>query len=412
MKQLTQQIINQAENILKYIESDNYKQQILNQDISSVNSQYRQGDFTFAESIELLKKICNRIKNSEQEVDIIEFSMKNNIFTYLQNIYQWISQNPLGYWTNILQYTQTLYQWLNSWGINVFNVTNKNIENKIKNINIKEEEINKLQKLSVELESIKTASNKIDTAKDIIDFVNNSEDIKNIDERLKNATKYENDLANLKKETDKYIIVSHFSEITNRYRNMLFGKYYEFDKKLEWKNYIKKVLDLFMVSFKNFFNFIFSGLVKYIIYSVFLFIFSIILVIKYKTYLSIDIENQYLELLANASIRFICLLPSILILSLILNMYKRAYNLMEYYEFKSVISYALPGHILELKSHLVKENEKDNSTINDFISKTLNEIFSNSLSKKEENYNNNEGSFMKNLSENISFLEKIKSLIK
>ena len=395
MKQLTQQIINQAENILKYIDSDAYKNQILNQDISSVNSQYRQGEFTFAESIELLKKICNRLKDSEQEVDIIEFSMKNNIFTYLQNIYQWISQNPLGYWTNILQYTQTLYQWLNSWGINVFSLKiDRDIDKKIININIKDNEIQELNKLKIELKDIKDSSTKLDTAKNILDFVRNNENIKNFEEDIKLKKEIINEIVsdikgyleqskNLLGTSSNYALIKHFNDVKEEYNKKIFG-----DK---W----------------------YKGLLKYIFLSIIVFIGNILLIINYNNLLSINtFNNDIIQLIANGIIRLICLSPSLILMSFLLSLYKDYEEMRKKYEYKSAISSTFEGHIIMLEKHLTlnTSDERQKDVYCDFIKNTINEIFSNPLNTKYIKDNND--TYIKSLIENISIFEKIKSLIK
>ena len=416
MKQLTQQIINTSESILNYLSSDNYKNNIVSHDIFSENSPYKQGDYTFGDSINLLKKILNKIILNQENLDTVGYDMRNNINNYLQNIFSWLQSNPINNWSPIISYVQTLYQWLVSYSINVSNdISKENLYKKIKNINIKDEELNEIKKLKDELLLIKSSSNKLDQAKIVIDTALKNEELLNISEKLISLKKYENDLKELKKETDKYIIVSHFSEVKDRYNNIIFGKSFisltpytnlkDFFSKKTWMNFLTIV--------KNSSYFLTTGVIKYLIYSVLFFILNIYIVIKNKEDLSVVLNNSYVELIANGSIRLVCLLPSIFILSIVFNIYKRSFTLLERYEFKSVVAYALSGHLIDLKQHLNKENIEDNKTLNLFINNTMNEIFSNPLDVKEEyDKNNSKDNYVKSLIENVSLIEKIKELLK
>lgn len=417
-KQLTIQIVNTANNILNFIKSEQYKNQIWNNDISSQNSPYKVWDYTLWESINNLKRICNIIIEREELIDSMSYDMRNNINSYLQNLYSWLSSNFIWNRSNIINYTITIQQWLGNFWISIFSENSKEIDKKLKNINIKNDEITEIRNLSNELKDLKEASNVLENAKNAIEFAKTQVSLKDVNEYI-NSTKIEiwdleKQAKDLLWDSSHYALIKHFNDVSIQYKEKAYWeKFYAFEDK---DNFLDKSFKFL----KNIYIFLFSWTIKYLFYSIILLALNIIIVFYFKENLQIILNNEIIALIWNWLIRLTCISPSLILLSFVFSEYKRLNSLREKYEFKSAIASTFEWHIVTLDKYLDTEKEIDNKVRNDFIWNTVLEIFSNPLNWELQKINNEKSnlkledikSFLENAKENVNLLEKIKELTK
>lgn len=369
------------------LNSDNFKLQIAGTDISSPSTPYAQGDQTFGESLDLLRKICEKIDLESNLIDSISFDMRNNINTYLSNIFSWLQNNPFANWPSIFSHVNTVYQWLLSWGVNIYEVGNiEEIKNSLRKINIKESEIIELKNLSNDLMSIKIAATRLEDAKSLTAFVNNSENFKDLDATLEEANQLIDKLKSTTEKVDAYNNSQEFASVKEIYHKQIFG---------------------------------FFGLLWKVIITILIFIINLGIVIYCRDFLKICIkDHEIIELIANGTIRMLCLSPSLYLMNIILSLYNRSYKLMVHYEFKSIISKTHLGTLLTLERFMESSNLENNKTKNEIIQSIYKEIYNNPLTISQNE--TSKTSIQKELyeikisdfAENLSFLEKLKNFIR
>ena len=377
-KPITKNIINLCNIIKQYLESDLFINHCDQNQLLFENN-YIVGEISLSDSLELLKLICLNIPKQENSLNYLEIGIKNGIYNNLNNINIWLPINTIQtQWQNIINSVISINLSINQNGININLSKNLNAEiiGKLNILELTLKDIEKINKLKNDLNEILKASRKIDEAKDIINFVNNTTQIKEIDSYIIDKTKEINELteksSQLLETSSNISLVRHFSNISENYT----------------------------CAYQTW---------KYGIYIGFVIIIAnIYTIISFKENIQTKIENNiYIELIANGLIRLICLTPSILFYQFVLSNYNKAKELKKKYEFKAATSFALEGHIIQIKKYLDTRKPEDNKILINFIDKTINEIFDNPI--KEVKAKNEELS-LESIKKEISFLDKMKNL--
>lgn len=361
-KQSTEQIIQKIKEIEHYLASQEYKDVVSANDISSLSSPYRNGDQTFSDSIDLLKIALKKINGNLALVDKIDQNMRVNFLSYLTNLQVWLISGPIVNWNNILSYANTIYQWIYQWGIATSEQTlSKKVLQNLGRLDIKDEEIKSLQNLRTSLEEVVSAGENIQQAKELLEYVKKEQPISALDLYLKNTketidstlklvhestqntylslgkleTEANKKISNILGKTSDAVTTVHFREVRDSYRSELLGSRNSND------SWIVKLA-----------KFAFTGWSRYFFWTLIFFAFNLILVIFFNEKISISADSfkdEYVRLIANGTIRITCLAPSIFLLGFVFNNYYSSRRMMRIYEEREVTSRVVEGHIAILQ---------------------------------------------------------------
>jgi hypothetical protein len=117
IKQLSIQILSQCKQFNDFILSDQFKNQIINQDISSDNSPYKHGDQTLLEAINDAKKSIKIIEANSSKLDSINFDLRTNINSNFTNIVSWLP-SIFSYYPNFIQQVNQIQNSIYQAGMN------------------------------------------------------------------------------------------------------------------------------------------------------------------------------------------------------------------------------------------------------------------------------------------------------
>lgn len=330
-KTTTRQILEWSKAILSYLKSDTYKAAINTQDIETENSPYRNGEQTFSDAVQMLIAICGAFQQDAKLLDRIDSNQRQNIYNTLQNVYQWITSDPIGNWNNIIGHVNSIVVFSTQSGLDPFNVhVDGDLKKKLFKVKISDEEISALQELRLRLTTINDASEKLEEAKKIIDFVKDTNQIEEVAKYVQNGKSEIDDLRTKAKEllvaSSNAAMISHFSDVANRYRDDIFGRK---DADRWYKLHTPGWRDYFYLA-------------------ILLFASSIILVILFGP--KLEYANEYLQLLANGSVRIILLMPSLIFLAFSSGNFSKGDKRRGSYEFKDVTAKTLEGHLIMLQN--------------------------------------------------------------
>lgn len=329
-KPTTQQIFDWSKAILNHLKSDVYKAAINTQDIKTVNSPYKNGEQTLSDAIQMLMAMCRVFQQDVKLLDRIDYNQRQNIYNTLQNVYQWITSDPIGNWNNIISHVNNIVLYSTQSGLSPFDVhVDGDLKKKLLKFTIADEEISALQELRLHLTAIDDASEKLEEAKKIIDFV---KDTGRIEELVKYVESGKSDIDGLRVKAEELLgassnaaMVQHFSDVAKRYRDDIYGR--NADKWYKPNT---------------------PGWRDYFVLSVVLFAANILLVILVGP--KLDYANEYLELLANGSVRIISLMPSLILLAFFSSNFSKGDKRRGSYEFKDVTAKTLEGHLIMLQN--------------------------------------------------------------
>lgn len=376
-KPSTDQIIQKSKEIKSFLGSQQYKELIGSNDISTQNSPYKNGDQTYLDSIELMETVIDSLIRRADIVDKIDHGMRSNFINYLNNIHSWISTNPIGNWNNILSHANTMYQWVYQWGIYVpeQTISKKAIQN-IERLEIKDEEIRRLKELRTSLEQIVTADSSLEKAQNIIDYAKREQPIIELDKYLGESKRKIEEITQATDQLQKNVtdrLTDLETESVNRINNVL-GRASDAKTTVHFKD----VRDTYREELsgrskdnsndgwlKSCFSWLFLGWSRAVFWSIIFFIVNLLLVIYFSEEISIpadSFKNEYLRLISNGIIRLTCLSPSLIFVSFTFNGYYNARKMMRLYEEREVVSRTADGQIVLLQDRGV-EKEIINSVV-------------------------------------------------
>ena len=392
-KPTTQQILNVTKDILDHLKSDSFKSATSAQDISSQGSAYRSGEQTLADAIKTLELLCRALQRDAEVLDGIDNVQRQNILNHLNNINSWIATNPVGNWNSIISYVNQIVSWTISSGINPYAArVDRSFEKKIASINIKNEEIESLQELHKKLAVIQDADQSLTQARDILSFIAQTNKVKEVADYVANAQTKIDEL-NLKAEslldnTSNAVIFHHFTDVADLYRKRTSG--FKNGTATRRRDFYKKYI---------------PGWSFWIMVSIVIFAANIFIVIKWGP--ELVYLNEYLRLLANGSVRLVLLSPSLMLLAFVTRNFSRSDKMRESYEFKGVTAKTLEGHLIALQNRGI-----DSQVLGEIAKQILVEIYREPTHTDNTDAAKQSGMFLESLSENVSFIERIKQLLK
>lgn len=388
-KQSTQLTLTYIERIENHLKSENYKNQIWWQDISTQGSVYKyNNEQTLGDSIETIKLAFQKIKENIELYDQGNIDQRNNINnSCLNSIVSWIESSPVGNWQSIIQYTNNLISYIGSMWIYIgsdfgkikdYKQFSRKLEQAnefIKNTEKANELIKKLEPIGEKIPSeenlINTLNRINDREKEINWIYAIIEQERDNIEAIKNTIIEEENQSKEATKNIKWMLISTAENKLSEFFQWLADKY-------------EKSLTGGKIIFN--WNFLF-------ILWIFIFIVNLwwILGVKMDSWIPpiMHIENpeiwfrlegtvnstasaivEIIKILSNGFIRGIILLPSILFLWFVKRNIDRKESLQKTYEFRATAIQTLPGQLEQLNQHSISSDEK-----RDFLVEVLTKLY-------------------------------------
>ena len=355
IKPLTQQIKDHAITYSNFLKSQNYQNQIQNQELSNPNTPYKYGDDSLGEIIDNLKKILTYIIDNPYEIDIINFNIKEQLFNNLNNLVSW-QELFLQNWQNVIQTNYKIDTCLTQSGINYRKLEiNEEEEKNIKGL------INIIKKLKPE--NLKVALEAISQSDKIQKILNNYSEISEWENEIKDKAKHAQETINDLNDKIKVLLEqiqetkSKANKVLGDASNARFVKHYS-DAHKEYKIVSRFWLGSVAISFA-------------------LLAIIILAVTNIFTCINLGINNsfeyEYFDLLTSLTKRVTCVTFGFSLLYFCIRGYNRAIFMKERYGFKHVSSAILEGHIEALRDRLQSHDKEDK--IRDLTLKIMNDLY-------------------------------------